>query len=196
MTVGSNCTASVIAWFGLNVTGSAAPDIVKPAPVNAAPLIVTGAVPVDVKVTYCVALAFTTTLPNGTVLALILKVGVATFKCRTKLLETLLALAISVAVCADSTRDTVAMNPALVVLAGTVTVVGTETAVLLLDRLTVSPLLGAAELSITVQASDPDPAREALLQDKALRNASTGSALPLSPITAVGLVEELLVMVS
>jgi hypothetical protein len=170
--------------------------MVKPAPVNAALLIVTGAVPVDVKVTYCVAVAFITTLPNGTVVALIVKVGVAEFNCRTKLLETLLALAISVAVCADSTRDTVAMNPALVALAGTVTMDGTETAALLLDRLTLIPFFGAAALSVTVQASVPDLAKEALLQDKALRTASVGSPLPLSPITAVGLVEELLVMVS
>jgi hypothetical protein len=66
MTVGSNCTGSVTAWFGFNVTGSVAPDIVKPAPVSAAPLIVTGTVAVDVKVKYCVAVVFTKTLPNRT----------------------------------------------------------------------------------------------------------------------------------
>jgi hypothetical protein len=173
-----------------------APDIVKPTPVNATPLIVTGAVPVDVKVRYCVADVFTTTLPNGTLVALILRVGVATFNWSTKPVEMLPAFALSVAVCVDPTGDTAAVNPALVAFAGTVTVAGTETATLLLDRLTLSPLLGAGALNVTVQASVPDPANDALLQDKALSAAGSGSAVPLSPITAVGAVEELLVMVS
>ena len=49
--VGLNCTCSVTAWFGFNVTGKVAPDTLKPAPLTVAALIVTAAVPVDVSVT-------------------------------------------------------------------------------------------------------------------------------------------------
>jgi len=51
VTVGSNCTLRDTTWFGFNAIGNAGPDAVKPAPVTAIPLIVTGAVPVDTKVT-------------------------------------------------------------------------------------------------------------------------------------------------
>jgi hypothetical protein len=57
-----------------------APDIVKPVPVIAvstAELTVTAAVPVDVKVTDCVAGVFNPTLPNPTLVALMLSVGPA-----------------------------------------------------------------------------------------------------------------------
>lgn len=70
--------------------------------------------------------------------ALTLRLGIAVANCRTKLLETPPALAISVAVCAELTGDTVAVNPALAAFAGTVTVAGPVTAALLLDRLTLS----------------------------------------------------------
>jgi hypothetical protein len=49
------------------------------------------------------------------------------------------------------------VNPTLVALAGTVTVAGTLTAALLVDRSTLCPPLPAAEVSFTVQASVPDP---------------------------------------
>jgi hypothetical protein len=48
--VGRYCTCSVIDCVGFNVAGKLPPTIVKPAPVIAAELTVTGAVPVDVKV--------------------------------------------------------------------------------------------------------------------------------------------------
>jgi hypothetical protein len=54
-----------------------APDIVKPVPVRAAELIVTGAVPVDVNVTGCVEPVFTVTLPNVRLAALIVSCGLA-----------------------------------------------------------------------------------------------------------------------
>jgi hypothetical protein len=44
-----------------------------------------------------------------------------------------------------------------------------------------------------VQASVPDPVIDALLQETAL---TTGKPAPLSPITAVGFVEELLEIVN
>ena len=90
------------------------------------------------------------------------------------------------------------MNPALVAFAGTVTVLGTVPAELLLDRLTLSPPLGAAAVSVTVHASVPDPVMVPLLQYSALNAAEPVPVVPvpLRLITAVPLVEELLVMVS
>ena len=50
----------------------------KPAPVSAAELIVTGAAPVDVNVTGCVDPVFTVTLPKVRLAALIVSCGLAT----------------------------------------------------------------------------------------------------------------------
>ena len=47
---GTNCTCSVIDCLGFSVTGTLPPTIVKPAPVIAAELTVTGEVPLDVSV--------------------------------------------------------------------------------------------------------------------------------------------------
>ena len=88
------------------------------------------------------------------------------------------------------------MNPALVAPAGTVTVLGTVTAELLLDRFTISPPLGAEVVSVTVQASVPDPVMAPLLQDSALNAAGAAVPEPLRLITAELPVEELLAMVS
>jgi hypothetical protein len=73
-------------------------------------------------------------------------------------------LAVSVAVCEVLTDDTVALNPALVAVAGTVTEAGTETALLLLASPTAIPPVGAEPVSVTVHASVPAPVIEALLQ--------------------------------
>ena len=62
--VGWNCTCSVTACVGFSVTGRLPPTIVKPAPVIAAELTVTGAVPVDVSVNDWVVAVFTVTLPK------------------------------------------------------------------------------------------------------------------------------------
>src|SRR5579863_9978328 len=99
--------------------------MVKPVPASVAALMVTGAVPVELKVTDCVADVFNTTLPKEMLVALIFRVGVNAFNCRAKLLETAPTLAVSVTAWAVPTDDTAAANPALVVLAGTVTVAGT-----------------------------------------------------------------------
>jgi hypothetical protein len=192
---GSNCTSSAIAIVGFKVTGKVAPDIVKPVPVNIAELMVTGAVPVDVNITGRVDVVFSVTLPNERLAGLTVNVGPpAAFNCRAKLVETLPALAVSVTVCPVVTADTVAVNPALLALAGTTTVAGTVTAALLLARDTLKPPLPAAPLSVTVQASLPDPVMDALLQVSAVNVAGTATAVPVPvrPITAVPLVEELL----
>jgi hypothetical protein len=194
--VGSNCTSSVIARVGFKVTGKVAPDIVKPVPVNVAELMVTGAVPVEVSVTGSVDGVFTVTLPNARLAGLMVNVGTPAFNCRAKVLEMPPALAVRVTACAVETDDTVAVNPALLALAGTTTVAGTVTAALPLVRDTLKPPLPAGPLSVTVQASLPAPVIDALLQDSALRVAATAVPVPVRPITAVPLVEEVLWMVS
>jgi len=68
-----------------------------------------------------------------------------------KVLETLFALAVSVTDCVDVTEFAVAVKPALVVFCATVTLAGTVTAELLLDRFTLNPPLGAALVKETVQ---------------------------------------------
>jgi len=70
------------------------------------------------------------------------------------------------------------------------------TAVLLLLNPTLTPPLPAAELSVTVQLSLPAPVRDALVQDNELNVPDTAVPVPLSPISAVPLVDELLLIVS
>ena len=91
---------------------------------------------------------------------------------------------------------TVAENPALVALAGTFTVAGTETTPSLLDRVTLWPPLGAAALRVTVQASVPAAVMVPLVQLSELSAAAVAVPVPLRLTTAEGLVEELLVMVN
>jgi hypothetical protein len=69
--VGSNCTCSVVDSVGFSVTGKPPPTIVKPAPVIAAELTITGDVPVDVSVNDCIVGVFTVTLPKLRLTALI-----------------------------------------------------------------------------------------------------------------------------
>jgi hypothetical protein len=99
---------------------------------------------------------------------------------------------VSVTVCVVATAATVAVNPTLVALAGTVTVAGTVTAVLLLDRVTTNPPLGAAAFRVTVQAWVPEPVMAPLPQVSAL----TVIPVPLRLTVVEAPVEELLVMVS
>jgi hypothetical protein len=75
--VGRNCTCSVIDCVGFSVTGTLPPTIVKPAPVMAAELTVTGAVPVEVSVNDCVVAVFTVTLPKLRLAALTVNCGLA-----------------------------------------------------------------------------------------------------------------------
>jgi hypothetical protein len=126
--------------------------------------------------------------------ALMLSVGTAAFNCRAKIFETPPEVAVSVAAWAVETDAIVAVNPALVALAGMVIMAGTVTAALLLERLTLSPPAGAAAVSVTVQASVPDPVIVPLLQERALNAAGGAVPVPVSPITAVEPFEELLLM--
>ena len=95
--MGSNSTLSVACWPGFNVIGKVAREIAKPAPVTAAALMVTGTVPVEVKVTgWGVAAVFSTTLPNAKLVVLMLSAGTAAFNCRAKGLDRPPALAVIV----------------------------------------------------------------------------------------------------
>ena len=178
------------------MTGKVAADIVKPVPLSVAELMVTGAVPAEVNVTGSVDAVFTVTLPNAKLAGLMLNVGTAAFSCSAKVLETPPALPVRVTDCAVVTDDTVAVNPALVALAGTATAAGIVTAALLLVRPTLRPLLPAAELSVTVQVSLPAPVTDPLLHDNELNAAGTAVPVPVRPTTAVPLVVELLWMVN
>jgi len=72
-----------------------------------------------------------------------------------KVLLTLPAEAVKVAVCAEVTAETAAVKLAVVAPEATVTEAGTATEVLLLASETAWPPLGAAPLNVTVQASVP-----------------------------------------
>jgi hypothetical protein len=73
---------------------------------------------------------------------------------------------------------------------------GTETKVLLLERMTLNPPLGAALLSTTEQLSVPELVIVALLHVRELNVGVVTVPAPLRLIAAAGLVEELLLMVS
>lgn len=120
-----------------------------------AELTVTAAPPVEVRVTCCVVGVLTCTSPKATVEALTLSVAIAGLSVRANVLDTLPALAVSVTVCAADMDDTVAVNAALLALAGTVTTAGTVTELLLLEILTLNELGVDTVLKVTVQASVP-----------------------------------------
>ena len=60
------------------MTGNVAPETVKPVPVNAAELTVTGAVPLELSVTGKVVGVFTVTLPNARLAGLMVNCGFGT----------------------------------------------------------------------------------------------------------------------
>jgi hypothetical protein len=75
--------------------------------------------------------------------------------------------------------ETVALKLALVALAGTVTLAGTATVALLLDRLTLSPLLPAGAFKFTVQASVPAADIDPLLHVRELNVPGAEAPEPL-----------------
>ena len=179
--------------MGLKFSGNVAPDTVKPAPVIAAALTVTAAVPVEDKVTVCVVGVFTISLPKARLLVLIPMVGTVEPSCRAKVFATLPALAVNVTVVAVLTAEAVAVKFALVAPAATVTVAGTDTAALLLPKLTAIPPLGAAAFSVTVQLSVLAPVSDPFAQ---LNPLSTGTPVPVRFTFIEVPVEELLVIAS
>lgn len=171
--VGSNCTVTYAVWPGFNVAGKLPPRIEKPDPLAVTELTVRAAVPEELRVTVCVVVAFSVTLPKTSVFELRVKVGVLAVSCNATVFETLAALAVKVAVCVELTAAIVAAKLALVALGGTVTVAGTVTAASLLASATVNPPVEAPVFNVTVQASVPDPVSDPLAHEKPL-SATTG----------------------
>ena len=66
----------------------------------------------------------------------------------------------------------------------------------MLERLTATPPLGADPVSVTVHPSVPAPVTDELLQDTALTVGAVDAPVPLKLTEAVGLVDEVLVIVS
>ena len=80
--VGANCTLSVAVWVGFSVTGKVIPDRLNPVPLTLPLLMISGIVPVEVSVIVSVAVAFSSTLPKGRLVALRVSADIAAFNCR------------------------------------------------------------------------------------------------------------------
>ena len=124
-------------WLGFSVSGKVAPEIEKPAPEIPTEVTVTAAVPVEASVTVCVEAELTATLPKLRLDELTANAGFAAFNCRVTVGSVLPAIAERVTVWAVGTAEMVAVKPALVAPAATVTEDGTTTAELLLARIVV-----------------------------------------------------------
>ena len=178
------------------MTGKLPPDTEKPVPETAAAPTVTAPVPVEVNVTDLVTAESTVTLPKEMLLVLMLSTGIAAFNCSTKPWELLPTVAVKVTACAVPTEAMAAVKVLLLAPDGTFTEAGTETERLLAERPTFTPPLGAAPLSVTVQASESDPVIDDLLQEKPVNVGMVMVPVPPRLITAEGLLDELLLMVS
>ena len=73
---GSKLTVSVAVWPSVRVSGKFTPDMLNPVPVSVPALMMSGAVPEEVRITDLVAAVFTVTLPKASVLVLRLRPGV------------------------------------------------------------------------------------------------------------------------
>lgn len=161
------------------------PDSVNPVPDRLAPVTETAPVPVEDNVIDCVEGTPTATFPNVTLLAFTASVGVpplpATWglNLMAKVSLTPAAVEVSIAVSAALTVAIVAVNATVDAFAGTVTRAGTVTAVLLLDRVTETPLLGAVVDKVTVQESVAAPLTAPLVQERAL---SVADPVPEVPV--------------
>jgi hypothetical protein len=156
-TVGSNCTFTLAVSPAFSVRGKVAPEAMNPVPVSVALFTVTDDMPVEDKVSVCVASVLTSTLPKLTLDALTVRMDAAACSCIEKLCAVSPASAVRMTVCAAGTAVIIALKFALVAPAGIVTVAGTLTAALLLLSATVNPPLPAAEPSVTVHGSVSEP---------------------------------------
>ena len=139
--------------------------------------------PVDERVSVCVAVVPTSTLPKFRLAALTVKMDDTAFNSSAKLWAELPEFAVRTAICVIVTAATVAVKLALVAPAGTVTVAGAVTALLLLLKSTVTPPAPAAEFSVTVQESGIAPVATTLAQLRELRSAEDAAAVPV-PVRA------------
>ena len=148
-------------------------------------LMVTAAVPLEVKVTDLVTAVPTETLPNDNDVALRLNAGTAAFSCIAKALDAPFALAAIVADCEVLTEATFAVNDAVEAPEATVMLVGTVTALLLLATVTPRPPDGAAELSETEQVVVLAPVKELPPHESALIEGAKSDADPLKLMVVV-----------
>jgi hypothetical protein len=199
--VGSNSTPTVAVWPGVKVIGNVPAASVKPAPLTVAPLMVTGAVPVELRVIDWVVGVFTPALAKVMLDEVRLSAGAGTFNWMANVSVTPPALAVSVAVCALATGVAYALNWTLDRFALTNPAGDTVTAALLLDKATLRPAAGAGPLMVAVQRSVAVPPIEALVQDRPLNcgvvAAAAASAAPVpARAICVGEVEASLLMLS
>lgn len=178
---------------GFKVSGVTNPVAPNREPATESAETVTGAVPEEVRVTDCVPVLPTETLPKATVDVLRVRTGVAAFSCSEIVLDVLPLVAVRVADCVEVTEATPAVKRAFVDPAGIVMTAGTVTELLLLARFTVSPPIGAEPDRLSVQVSASVPVIEVLLQDTALTVGEAAMPAPLMFTVAVG---ALLVMVA
>jgi len=129
---------------------------------------VTGEVPDDVRVTEYFAVVFVGTSPNAMLDELTLSVDIDALNCKVTLFEIPFAAATRFTLCPVGVDAAVAVNMALEAFIGTVTVGGTETRALLLDKATLSPPFGAVPLKVTVHVSLPALVMETALQERLL----------------------------
>lgn len=165
----------------------------KPVPLTAIEFTVTGAVPLELSVTVWLVELFVTIEPNEMLAALMVNVAVAAFNCSARVRAVFPALALRVADCAVVTAATVAIKVVLLAVAGIVTELGTVTALLPLDRATLTPPVGAEPVRLTVQESASDPVMDVLLHDTALTVGVTAIPVPLRLMEAVGAVLEIVI---
>jgi hypothetical protein len=187
---GSNSISRVAVFPGFRVEGKFTPEIVYPAPLVDPLLIVTDVVPDEVSVTDWYSGLPSVTSPKATLVDCSVRIDVAAPRLISMLTGPPPDDAVSVAIWAVLTAQTVAVKVFEVAFEATFTIDGTDTARLLLDRYTALLLVPAAALSVTVQMSVPAPVIDALVQ---LRPLTTACPVPLTLIDDVSPVEELLV---
>ena len=168
------------------MAGKFSPVTENPVPEIESALMVTAVEPLEVNVTDWVTALPTETLPNDSEVALTLNAGVAALNCMAKLFEVEFVLADNVAVCALITDEIFAVNEAEDAPEATVTLTGTSTVLLLLASVTTVPLLGAAELIVTVHVVDPAPVNELFPQESALNVDATPVPVPLRLTATTG----------
>lgn len=135
--------------------------------------------PFEVTVTDLVTAAPILTFPNASEVALRLRAGVAAFNCKATLREDEFELAVRVAVVVVVTEATLAVKAALEAPAAMAILGGTETALLVLARVTLTPPVGAEPDRLTVQESASAPVMDVVPQDTALTAGATVVPVPL-----------------
>lgn len=167
------------------------PETEKPVPEIESELRLTATVPLEVTVTDLVTAVPTATLPNESEVAFRLRAAVAALSCTATDREVVPVVAVRVTDCALVTEAAFATNVAVDAPAGTETLAGTVTELLLLAREALRPPAGAGPDKLTVHVSASDPVIEVLLQDTALTVGVIVVPVPLRLTAAVGALLEM-----